>query len=276
MAEAAAAAGVVARTMFNYRRLPAVAEALRRVGAGEIGAFTDLHIAYRTEYAADRELPFSWRYDRTTAGGGALVDVGAHAVDLALALCGPVAEVVGALESVVVKERRMPAAAVSGHSRAVLGDERRSVDTDDVFSALLRFQSGCQGHLLASRVAVGHGNSLTFALAGTEGSLRFDSERPNTYDIAVRRHGEASHFERVHVGARSPYVAELLPVPHDGVTVGYSEAFGFAVADFLEAVVNGADGHGRPFADGVAAAEVIEAMQASARLGVPVRVGVRR
>lgn len=272
MADAAARAGVVACTMFNYRRMPAIAGAVERVTGGDIGTPVALHMAYRAEYAADPRLPYSWRYDRAAAGGGAIVDLGTHAIDLALALCGPVATVIGALERTVIAERLVPRSAASGHGHAELGDERCSVDTDDVFSALVRFTSGCDGFVSASRVAVGYGNALAFEVSGTSGSIRFDSERPNCYDVAVWRLDVASHFQRVHVGASSPYVADHLPVPHDGVTVGYAEAFGFAVADFLDAVVMGSPVVNGSFEDGARAAAVIEAMQEAARRGEPVEV----
>lgn len=273
MVDAATRAGVVACTMFNYRRVPAIAEVLQRVNAGDIGAPVDLHVAYRAEYAADPDLPFSWRYDRALAGGGAIVDLGAHAVDLALALCGPLTRVVGAQQSTVIRERHLPRTAASGHARADLGDELRSVDTDDAFSALVAFDGGCRGLLSASRVAIGYGNALACEVSGIAGSIRFDSERPNSYDVALRSPGTASHFQRVNVGASSPYVADHLPVPHDGVTIGYAEAFGFAVADFLDAVLLQRPVVGS-FEDGARAAEALEAMQEAARTGLPVDVAV--
>lgn len=273
-AEAAERLGVVACTMFNYRRVPAIAEALRRVNAGEIGTLIDLSIAYRAEYAADPALPFSWRYDRAAAGGGALTDLGTHAIDLAMALCGPVRVVVGAVQSVTVAERQLPLSASVGHSLAAVGTESRMVDTDDSFSALLRFEGGCHGLFSASRVAVGYGNALSFTLSGAEGTVRFDSERSNGYDIAIRQAGEAAHFQRVSSGSRSPYVNEYLPVPHDGVTVGYAEAFGFAVADFLSAIATGSP-VSSSFEDGARAAEVLEAMQDAERTGASVRLGAQ-
>lgn len=262
--EAAAGSGAVAATMFNYRRMPAVAEMVRRVRDGELGVPLNLRIAYRAQYAADRLLPFSWRYDRAAAGGGAVVDLGTHAVDLALALCGPLGEVTGALQTTTISERQVATGHASGHQHAGLSEERRRVDTDDLFSALLRFENGCHCQFFASRVALGYGNSISFELSATEGSVRFDSERPNCYDVAVPGGDGSVHFQRVHVSAASPYVADHLPVPHDGVTVGYAEAFGFAVADFLDSVVLGKPVAIGSFHDAVLVAEALEAMQLAA------------
>lgn len=263
---------VVAATVFNYRRMPAVAEAIQRVRDGDIGAPVELHIAYRSAYAADPQLPFGWRYQQDASGGGASLDLGTHAMDLALALCGPVSEVVGAMESITVAERSLPLEAASGHARGALGEERRAVETDDVTSALLRFANGCHGAFTASRVAVGYGNDLSFTLSGTEGTIRFESARPNGYQLARRRTAGAAPFETVEIGASSPYVGTHLPVPHDGVTVGYAEALGFVIADFLDAVFTGKPLQHGTLLDGLRAAEVLEAIQASARGGRPVVV----
>jgi len=69
-------------------------------------------------------------------------------------------------------------------------------------------------------------------------------------------------------------VNEYLPVPHDGVTVGYAEAFGFAVADFLSAIATGSP-VSSSFEDGARAAEVLEAMQDAERTGASVRLGAQ-
>ncbi len=165
-------------TVFNYRRYPAVTEIRNLINSGEIGDTVHLLIQYQAEYAADPDLPHSWRYDRGRAGAGALLDVGTHAIDTARFLCGDIEGVAGAMTAVSIKERRLPAGNTVGHNRVALGSESRRVNNDDVVSALLRFASGCQGMFSASRVAVGMGNTLSFAVSGTRGTIRCTSERP--------------------------------------------------------------------------------------------------
>jgi len=80
MREAARRAGRVLKVGFNHRYHPAVAEAKRRLDAGEIGHLINARCRYghggRPGY--ERE----WRGSRELAGGGELTDQGVHVVDL--------------------------------------------------------------------------------------------------------------------------------------------------------------------------------------------------
>jgi len=159
-------------TVFNYRRIPAVAAIRELIAAGEIGAPNQLLVQFQCDYAADPDLPYSWRYARARAGAGALLDIGAHAIDMARFLVGEVAEVAGAMASISIKQRHLALGATKGHDRVALSAETRPVENDDFVSALLRFENGCQGLFCASRVAVGFGNTLSFTVAGTKGQLK--------------------------------------------------------------------------------------------------------
>jgi predicted dehydrogenase len=77
------AAGVVGMTGFNYRFIPLYAAARRALAAGAIGPL----VAARTTFTAARaDLP-DWKLSRLE-GGGALLDLGSHHVDLVLWLLG--------------------------------------------------------------------------------------------------------------------------------------------------------------------------------------------
>jgi predicted dehydrogenase len=80
MREAARRAGRVLKVGFNHRYHPAIAEARRRVDAGEIGALINARCRYghggRPGYEKE------WRGNRAMAGGGELTDQGVHVADL--------------------------------------------------------------------------------------------------------------------------------------------------------------------------------------------------
>lgn len=63
---------------FMYRFHPQMAEAKRRIEAGEIGRVLHIH-STRTAYGRDRNNPRFWR----GAGGGALMDIGCYCVNFA-------------------------------------------------------------------------------------------------------------------------------------------------------------------------------------------------
>lgn len=259
-------AGVCAGTVFNYRRYPGITEVRNLVKSGEIGDPVHLLVQYQCEYAADPLLPHSWRYVRAKAGGGALHDIGTHAIDTARFLCGEIAEVRGAAASIVIAQRFLPSAHTTGHGRVALSDQQAPVDTDDVVSAVLQFDSGCQGLFTASRIAPGMGSTLSFQLCGTRATVTYSTAVPGEYRIA--RLGGV--FSIVPNRAASPYVSELLPVATDGLPVGYAESFGFMIAEFLGAIAEGKPFVNGSLEDGLRAAEALDAIMRSAEQRRPV------
>ena len=233
-----------------------------------------MHIAlqYQCDYAADPDLPHSWRYTRSRAGAGALLDLGTHAIDMARFLIGEVDEVVGAMSTIAIKRRFVAQGATIGHDRVALSAETRLVDNDDVVSALLRFENGCQGLFSASRVAVGFGNALSITVAGAKGTVAFTTTAPGKYEIAQFDGSGQSPFRVVNNRPSFPYAGALLPVPHDGVAVGYAEAFGFMIHDFLAAVAAGEAMRNGSMLDGLRAAEILDAIDLAAARGGSVPV----
>jgi predicted dehydrogenase len=261
-----------AATVFNYRRIPAVTEIRDMISAGELGEIVNILVQFQCEYAADPKLPHSWRYERHRAGPGALLDIGTHAIDTARFLCGEVLEVAGAVSTISIKERFLPASATVGHSRVELSSDRRPVDNDDVMSALLRFDNGAQGLFSSSRVAIGMGNTLSFEVFGTKATARFSTQSINQYQIARFDGTGQTPFATVFNRPSSPNVGSMLPVPFDGVAVGYAEVFGFMIHDFLAAIAQASPISDGTLLDGLRAAEVLDAIQASADGGSSVRV----
>jgi predicted dehydrogenase len=87
MAEAAAAAGVQTQVGFNYLCNPMLACAREMIRSGELGDITGYRGLHCEDYMADAASPFTFRHD--PEGGGALVDLGSHALATAEFLLGP-------------------------------------------------------------------------------------------------------------------------------------------------------------------------------------------
>ncbi|MBN8630142.1 MAG: Gfo/Idh/MocA family oxidoreductase [Rhodobacterales bacterium] len=272
VAEAARKAGSVSGTVFNYRRIPAIAAIRARIEAGDLGRPVQIGVQFQCDYAADPLLPHSWRYELAKAGPGALLDVGTHAVDTMRFLFGEVVEVIGAVSTISIPERRLPLGATSGHGHAALSDRTAPVDNDDVMSALLRFANGAQGFLSASRVAVGSGNRLAVEVMGTEGTARFTTEMPSFYEIALRAPGGPAGFTRVMNSPQAPDIGTLATVPHDAVSVGYAEWFGFMIHDFLRCCAEGRPFRNGSIEDGYAAARVLDSIQSASSRAAAVQV----
>ncbi|MEJ7654936.1 MAG: Gfo/Idh/MocA family oxidoreductase [Chloroflexia bacterium] len=170
MAEAAKQAGVINTVNFNYRRAPAVQLAHRLIESGRIGTIRHWRAVYLQDWIVDPDFPLVWRLQKELAGSGALGDLGAHIVDLAHFLVGPISQVAGATET-FIKDRPTLAASDSSLG-ATAGQERGQVTVDDAAVFLARFGSGALGTFEATRFATGRKNYNSFEINGSEGSLR--------------------------------------------------------------------------------------------------------
>src|SRR5215211_4743301 len=101
MLDAARRAGTVNMVCFNYRRVPAVQLAKKLLQEGRIGEIRHWRAVYLQDFILDPSFPLIWRLQKDKAGSGALGDIGAHIVDLAQYLVGPVVEVVEMMETFI-------------------------------------------------------------------------------------------------------------------------------------------------------------------------------
>lgn len=261
----------VSGTVFNYRRIPAISDIHARIDAGQIGQPIQISVKFQCDYAADPKLPHSWRYQFDKAGPGALLDIGTHAVDTMRYLFGDINEVVGATANISIPERYLARADTTGHGHAELSTKTATVDNDDVMSALLRFDNGAQGYLSASRVAVGLGNCLSVEALGTNGTIRYSTETPSHFDLAIFDGKTPANFTRIPNRPGSPGIA-LAAVPHDYVSIGYTEIFGFMIHEFLSAIANGTSFDNGSLEDGYRAAQVLDAIQLASVEKKPVAI----
>jgi predicted dehydrogenase len=97
MAEAAGRAGILYGTAFDQRHHPAHAAMRAAIAAGAIGTPTTIRIAYACWLDAGWSVTGegdNWRADPARAGGGALMDLAPHGLDLVEFLLGePVVEI---------------------------------------------------------------------------------------------------------------------------------------------------------------------------------------
>ncbi|MDX1654336.1 MAG: Gfo/Idh/MocA family oxidoreductase, partial [Candidatus Competibacteraceae bacterium] len=65
---------------FSYRRVNGIPQIRQAIRAGELGRILALELTFHNAYGPDKP----WFYDITQAGGGCLMDLGSHLVDLGL------------------------------------------------------------------------------------------------------------------------------------------------------------------------------------------------
>ena len=190
----------------------------------------------------DPDAPFAFK-NEARSGHGALDDFAVHPLSLLGRLAGPLAA--------VMAEQAKPYAAREG----------RAVETHEIAMALLRFSGGASGLLVANRAAWGRKGRIALQLFGSKGTIAFDQERMNEFQLFTREDDPRREgFRTVLAGpAHDPY-ARFVPAPGHGL--GFNDLKVIEAHEILAAI------DGRParivdFADGLAIEAAVAAMARS-------------
>jgi predicted dehydrogenase len=262
MMDAARQAGVVAMVNFNYRRVPAVQLAQKLVADGRIGEVRHWRAVYLQDWINDPSFPLVWRLRKEVAGSGALGDIAAHVVDLAHFVVGPIAEVVGTMDT-FIKQRPLETESGGGAGlSAAAGQEMGEVTVDDATTFLARFDSGVTGTFEATRLAPGRRNYNSFEVNGSNGSIVFNQERMNELQVYFADDPDGLQgFRTINVtDASHPYAANWWPAGH---ILGYEHAFVHAVKDLMDGIKAGQT-PAPSFEDGFRCQAVLAAVEQSA------------
>jgi predicted dehydrogenase len=254
MADAAEAAGVKTQVGFNYLCNPMLGLARDMIAAGELGEIRGYRGVHAEDYMADSAGPFTFRHD--PAGGGALADIGSHALATAEFLMGPAA---GPITRVLGDCVTMIAERPDGK-----GGKRR-VEVDDVGRAFLRFANGATGSIEGNWIATGRKMQHDFEVYGTKGALAFSQERFNELHFfsTEDRRGRQG-FRRIEAAPdHPPYGLFCVAAGHQ---LGFNDLKAIEVAGFLDAVAGR-----RPepvnFRAGLRIQTLVETIHASSRAG---------
>lgn len=194
VAAAVRAAGVKLGMTFNFRFFPCVVRAKQLIDEGFVGRVFSFHGRYFRASYIDPQRPMAWRLRKAQAGGGIVIDSGAHLIDLTHFLLGDV-DVIHTMLNTPHQQR--PKARGSA--------ELETVDVEDMAFVQLRLASGAPGTWEMSRVATGATNDIWFDVRGDRGALRFTLEEPNWLYLYDQRSSEGTRgFTRVETVGRYP------------------------------------------------------------------------
>ncbi len=194
-------AGVVNRTAFIYRFVPAVAAMRELVKSGCIGEVIHFHMRFYHYSYLDPKRPSSWRQQSALSGGGSMLDLGIHFTDIINWMFGETDEV-SAVQRTVIKERYQDA------SRT----EKISNDTEEWCASIIRMKNGAAGTLESSRVSTHIDSGTTIEIFGTKGSLKFDAGHAEVlehFNFQTKRIETISEFEDI--GKYSSFLARMVP-----------------------------------------------------------------
>jgi predicted dehydrogenase len=249
MAQAAERAGVKTQVGFNYLCSPIIKLARDMIDAGELGEVRSYRGIHAEDYMVDAEAPWTFRHD--PEGGGALADLGSHALATAEFLLGSISRVFG--DCVTVIDERPD------------GNGSRAVEVDDIGRAFLRFASGASGSIEASWVATGRKMQHAFEVYGSKGAIMCDLERMNElHFFDAETPASRSGFSRILAAPEHPPYDKFCIAP--GHQLGFNDLKAIEVAGFALAIAND-DKEPFGFYEGLRIQTLIEAIQASADAG---------
>jgi predicted dehydrogenase len=244
MCAAAAGSQTLAQVCFYYRLWPAIAWVQELVAGGQLGKIQHFRGWMLQDYGADPSQAMGWRTSRSSAGAGALGDLGSHIIDIARSLCGEIG-------------------AVNALTRQLVDRKVETSELDDAAIMLIEFQSGASGVLEASWAMRGHKCDLGFDLVGEKGAARFSWERCNEVEVLLGDVDDpANGFRKVLVGGGQPDAGRFIAVSGQGI--GYRDSFTIGLGRALTAIGSGAREVSPSFEDGLRVGEVAAAALRSA------------
>ncbi len=238
MAAAAREAGVLFGTALMMRFQTQHREAKRLIDAGELGK-----VAYARAQLSCWYPPIqgAWRQDPATGGGGSLIDMGGHCIDLLEMLLGPVRRVT-----------------------CFTGNLVHGYRSEDSAVALLEFASGALGTVDTFFCITDEGSRNVLELHGTLGSIEAEGTIGQALQgsMAAVLKGNASAYDAAQTRIGQGWI-EISPKPVNMYRAEI-ESFGRAVLEGREPEV-GSDA-------GVRSQKVLAACYESARTGRAVQV----
>lgn len=179
--------GRVGGVSYNLRYYPLCQEARALIRKGAIGQVRLVHGSFLQDWLL---FPTDWNWRLDAKIGGelrAVSDIGTHWLDLVAWLTNSKVSELCADLATVLPTRRKPKGRVETFQKAGVAETTEvMMTTDDYASVLLHFENDAHGVMTVSQVSAGRKARLWFEIDGSEGSLAFDSESPNTLWIGRR------------------------------------------------------------------------------------------
>lgn len=215
--------GLTLALTHTYSGYPAVKHARKMVADGDFGKIRKIFVEYPQGWlsgAVENEgnAQASWRTDPKKSGkAGCMGDIGTHAHQLAEYISGlKVTELCAELNTFVPNRR-----------------------LDDDGAALLRFEKGAKGVLVATQIAAGEENAIKIRVYGEKGGLEWFQHEPNT--LIVKWTDQPTQILRVGTSMNSDIAAHNTRTP-GGHPEGYLEAFANIYRNFALTVMAKKDG----------------------------------
>jgi predicted dehydrogenase len=230
---------------YNLRYYPLCQEARSQVQSGAIGKLHLVHGSFLQDWLLHAS-DWNWRLEPELGGKlRAVSDIGTHWLDLMMWITGRRVTAVCADLATVVPVRERPRGRIETFQkkRNVRSDEMR-ITTDDYASILLHFEDSLRGVVTVSQVSAGRKARLWFEIDGSEGSLAWESESPNTLWIG---HRDKPNRDMIKDSALMSPAARGFAAYPGGHAEGYPDTFVQLFKEFYQYIAAGKLERTRPF-----------------------------
>ena len=207
----------------TYSGYPAVKHAKKLVADGAFGKIRKVYVEYPQGWLSSKvedagNAQASWRTDPKRSGkAGCMGDIGTHAHHLAEYITGLKVTHLCAELNIFVPNRRL----------------------DDDGAALLRFDNGARGILMATQIAAGEENAIRIRVYGDKGGLEWAQQEPNS--LILKWKDAPMQVLRVGTSMDSKIASHNTRTP-GGHPEGYLEAFANIYRNFSQTVRARANG----------------------------------
>jgi predicted dehydrogenase len=222
--------GRVGGVAYNLRYYPLCQEARALIHKGAIGQVRLIHGSFLQDWLL-YPTDWNWRLDPKLGGElRAVSDIGTHWLDLVTWMTRTTVSELCADLATVLPSRRKPKGRVETFQKVSnVETEEVLMSNDDYASVLLHFENDARGVMSVSQVSAGRKARLWFEIDGSEASLTFNSEEPNT--LWIGRRDRASEVLPKDPALQSPESRGYAAYP-GGHPEGYPDTFVQLFKDF--------------------------------------------
>ena len=241
--------GRIAIMGYNYIQNPVIRHMRDLIAEGAIGSVNHVRIEMDEDFMADPEALFYWKSE-AASGYGALDDFAVHPLSLLWFLFGHA--------QTVIADMVRPYG-----ERPLQGGGRRAVENHDLASVLMRLEGGISAVLMANRAAWGRKGRIAIQIFGSAGSILFDQERMNEFEIyqASGRPSEQGFRKVLASPSHWPY-DRFIPAPGHGL--GFNDLKIIECRELVRAIA-GEEFSAITFTDGLRIERAVHAMAESFR-----------
>jgi len=220
--------GLIHQVALQNRFFPSTMRAKELIQEGRLGRILSFRACYLHSGSVDPQKPFGWKQDKAM-GGGVLVDLGSHVLDLLYHLLGEYASIMARTQ--IIYNRRPDR-------------EGRMMEmaADDAVYMIATMKNGSVGTIEASKIATGTNDELRVEIHGDQGALRFNLMDPNWlefYDnkVSDTPHGGTKGFTRIECVQR--FEKPGGDFPPSKLAIGWIRAHAHCLYHFVNCVYEG-------------------------------------